>query len=352
MPDVREVYDMVTGQKPPAPGALERQQRRQIRTARNNKLGAFAVTAVIAVVAVVSVVELRGGESRTTPANGSTVPSVIGARPFLLDLRTRDTRPVPAPLVPKGIAAGGFVNYSASPDGTAVAYDTCLTFSCAGGRTDVMAVGNLDGTDVRRVPLPKGLNGYLPRWSPDGTELVYQQRDGARMEVGNLFLYDVASGRRTRLTDLGGGESGWWFLSARFSPDGRTVIFHRPSRNGSTWNVWSVPVTGGVPRIVLRNAAFPEYFPDGNRMAFIDPNVSSPGGALEIADADGSRHTLVEANSPDGIWWPAISPDGTRIAYQDGHAIYVVNVSTGRSSAVANGDNAEWLDDDTLIVAP
>jgi hypothetical protein len=31
---------------------------------------------------------------------------------------------------------------------------------------------------------------------------------------------------------------------------------------------------------------------------------------------------------------------------------YVVDVSTGESSKVANGSHAEWLDDDTLIVVP
>ena len=45
MPDVREVYEMVTKQKPPEPGALQRQQKRQVRTARNRKVGAFAIAA-------------------------------------------------------------------------------------------------------------------------------------------------------------------------------------------------------------------------------------------------------------------------------------------------------------------
>jgi Tol biopolymer transport system component len=48
------------------------------------------------------------------------------------------------------------------------------------------------------------------------------------------------------------------------------------------------------------------------------------------ADAQGSRRTLVEANG--SIWLPTMSPDGTRIAYQDGGSIYVVDVSTGESS--------------------
>ena len=47
-----------------------------------------------------------------------------------------------------------------------------------------------------------------------------------------------------------------------------------------------------------------------------------------------------------------MSPDGSRIAYQDGGSIYVVDLLTHESSKVADGNTAEWLDNDTLIVAP
>jgi hypothetical protein len=40
------------------------------------------------------------------------------------------------------------------------------------------------------------------------------------------------------------------------------------------------------------------------------------------------------------------------IAYQDGGSIHVVEVSTGVSSEVADGRQADWLDGDTLIVVP
>jgi hypothetical protein len=69
MPDVREVYEMVTKQKPPAAGALERQQKRQVRTARNRKFGAFAIAAAIGLVAVVLIVANRPEQDTTTPAN-------------------------------------------------------------------------------------------------------------------------------------------------------------------------------------------------------------------------------------------------------------------------------------------
>lgn len=48
----------------------------------------------------------------------------------------------------------------------------------------------------------------------------------------------------------------------------------------------------------------------------------------------------------------AIASDGGRIAYQDDDSIYVVDLFTREPSNVADGDNAEWLDDETLIVTP
>jgi hypothetical protein len=72
MPDVREVYEMVTKHKPPEPGALERQQKKQVRSARKQKIGAFAVAAAIGVAAVVVILATRGGQDAITPAEPGT----------------------------------------------------------------------------------------------------------------------------------------------------------------------------------------------------------------------------------------------------------------------------------------
>jgi hypothetical protein len=112
-----------------------------------------------------------------------------------------------------------------------------------------------------------------------------------------------------------------------------------------------VPVTGGEPTLMLRNAFFPMVLPDGEGIAFVKPSgFDLSGDRISISDASPGLGTLVEANV--AIGFPTMSPDGSGIAYQDGGSIYVVDVSTGESSKVADGnyDNAAWLDDDTLIV--
>ena len=54
---------------------------------------------------------------------------------------------------------------------------------------------------------------------------------------------------------------------------------------------------------------------------------------------------------PEGhLKWLRWSPDGTRISYSDGGSIYVLDVATGSATRVADGGNAEWFDDHTLIV--
>ena len=65
------------------------------------------------------------------------------------------------------------------------------------------------------------------------------------------------------------------------------------------------------------------------------PTSSLTGDSIVIVAADGSsRRTLVEANV--GIFSPTMSPDGTRLAYEDSGAIHVVDVATGETTEVAS----------------
>jgi hypothetical protein len=72
MPDVREVYEMVTKQNAPEPGALERQQKRQVRTARNRKYGALAVVTAIGIAAIVAIFATGVIGGRSTPGDQPT----------------------------------------------------------------------------------------------------------------------------------------------------------------------------------------------------------------------------------------------------------------------------------------
>ncbi|HJQ72630.1 MAG TPA: hypothetical protein VJ887_04390 [Actinomycetota bacterium] len=86
MPDVKEVYEMVTKQKPSEPEALERQRTRQVRTMRNRKVGAFAVAAVIGVVAAALILgtleEQRPTDIGTNPSPTAGAQAPVGTVTF------------------------------------------------------------------------------------------------------------------------------------------------------------------------------------------------------------------------------------------------------------------------------
>ena len=295
---------------------------------------------------------VTGGESPAAESTdeGASPVATLDTAPgaFALDLRTGETTPLPETL-----PADVFVFYTASPDGSMLAYTTCSGPYC--GSLDVLTIVNTDGTDARVLEAPEGLMLDGAQWSADGTKLVYQARHAAVRDIGNLFVHDLASGVRTQITDLQVPPPYWWFITPSFSHDGRSVVYHLPRTGAETtrWDVWSVPATGGKSTLLLRDASFPMFFPDGRRIAFVVPSPSDfSGHRIEIASADGrgSRRTLVRADG--AIWFPTMSPDGTRIAYAEGGSIHVVDVSTGESTNVAEGSSAEWLDDRTLIVSP
>ena len=68
-----------------------------------------------------------------------------------------------------------------SPDHTTVAFNACCTTS------GPLYTANIDGTQLSQVSRD-GQDGYAAQWSPDGSMLVYQQRDGATEHLGNLFV--------------------------------------------------------------------------------------------------------------------------------------------------------------------
>jgi hypothetical protein len=80
MPDLMEVFDMVSQKVEPDLDSWNQQERRQRRAARNRKLGAFAVVAAIAAVAgIVSVGALRSDDSKIPGAGGElTTDTLVG----------------------------------------------------------------------------------------------------------------------------------------------------------------------------------------------------------------------------------------------------------------------------------
>jgi WD40 repeat protein len=295
--------------------------------------------AVAAVIAGGLVVATRDGE-RNTRVEVATAPVSEAASPpppYLLDLDTGERTALN--LVEN---AGEF---QLSPDGTRMLFYQDGTLSIA----------NADGSGVVAIDVQGDPDWVRARWSPDGTRVVYQERSTTGNEVGNLFVHEIATGLRTQVTNLDLTNAGWFWLWPSFSPDGQNVIFHlaRAAGDYPGFDVWSVPVTGGEPELLVEDAAWPRYLPDGRLVYVASPRAMFDGDTLVIASADGSTRTLAEA--VDGIRRVNVSPGGARAMYVTGDPdteddqVYVVAVESGEASMIEEG---EWVDDHTLLVGP
>jgi Tol biopolymer transport system component/tRNA A-37 threonylcarbamoyl transferase component Bud32 len=115
----------------------------------------------------------------------------------------------------------------------------------------------------------------FPRWSPDGQWIAYvagtlQAESGSR--GGETLILVSPTGGKSR-TLIGGGELGGRIRFAAWGPDPRVVFVHVYSSDGAA-SFWSVPLSGGAPRLLLavddpaRSVRRQEFSTDGRRLFF------------------------------------------------------------------------------------
>jgi dipeptidyl aminopeptidase/acylaminoacyl peptidase len=342
--ELREVFEVVRNQTEPNVDVWwEEQEQRQGRASRNRKFGAIAFTAGL-VIATAWLV-LRSSEVTDQskviqePASiGMTLPSRRGL--YFLDLATGRVTGGPR------FAALGARHAVVSPDGSKVAFvgiDEDLD--------DAIFVAKIDGTNPRPLAGTATMGTLMaPQWSPDGAKITYQAK-GTGLFVGDLFIVDVPTGRSTRLTHLDPVSSPLWWMGPRFSPDGEAVLFTFPrdELGQQSWDLWSVPVSGGKPTLVRQDAAGGSLSPDARTIAYIQG--SGLFGDLWLADADGTDARPLVTGEGE-LAPPRWSPDGSKIAYADQGrgGTYIVDVGTGETTRVLDATyRPEWLDDQTLI---
>jgi Tol biopolymer transport system component len=123
------------------------------------------------------------------------------------------------PALPVG-APGGDVGPSFSPDGQWIAFVRVASF--ADGQAGIFIV-RIDGSGLRRLT-PDALGAGYPRWSPDGTKILFSAKYPDGPSGGPLWVVSVDGGEPTPLegTSLAEGD---WAYEGDWSPDGTMIVY-------------------------------------------------------------------------------------------------------------------------------
>jgi dipeptidyl aminopeptidase/acylaminoacyl peptidase len=373
VPDVQEVFEMVTQRVRPEQGVLERQHRRQRRRARARRAAAIATAATIGFVVIGLAVHAATEAPATRPAHRPTTQAAEGLR--ILDMSSGTVTAIPNVPVDARDA-------DVSSQGSHIAFVSHET-----GRDQIYVVRS-DGSGLRRVTdMPMGASD--PAWSPDGSQIAFS---GVTSDAHtDIFVQNSDGSGLTRLTHDSVED-----YHPSWSPDGTTIVFNSiPSfaEQVPSFEVRTVGVLDGTVETVTRWTPYPclcglqnvditgfaAEWTGPDRVAFVRPKETSGQTlfALQLLTVDAGSGTGSSGEPRPLVTGPkgaemsfAWSPDGSRVAvlesteslaaYEDHPGrttVSIVNAATGRAEGPAldgghGGARITWLPSgDRLLIS-
>ncbi len=185
----------------------------------------------------------------------------------------------------------------------------------------------------RQEALPAPADRYFtPRFSPDGSRIAVTILNmvTAIFGSGDLWVYDLRSKNRTRVTFDSVSSSANW------APGGRYLAYSSLHGGRKTDAVYRIAVDGsGTPEsLLVRPAPVNEamFTPDGRRLVFRE-GVSGRARDIWVVPVDSSAGARPLLRTPFNERMIALSPDGHWLAYVSNEAgtdeVYVRTLEEG-----------------------
>ncbi len=97
-----------------------------------------------------------------------------------------------------------------------------------------------------------------PALSPDGRMVTFLRGGNPFLTTGQVYVKALPSGQSMQITNDPRAK-----YNPVFTPDGSRVAYTAMDRDANSWDTWTVPVTGGSPTRLMRNAAGMSWIGNG-----------------------------------------------------------------------------------------
>ncbi|MGZ5482172.1 MAG: PKD domain-containing protein, partial [Pyrinomonadaceae bacterium] len=170
-----------------------------------------------------------------------------------------------------------------------------------------------DGTGQLRLTTD-GTNNENPRWSPDGTKILFQSdRDNPGSGLRDIYVMNSNGSGQARLTTDPNDD-----CFASWSADGTKIVF-QSFRNGVSYQIYTMNADGSGQVNLSNNGVSdmqPSWSPDGTKIAFASERDQPGFPSIYVMNSNGTNQTRLTF-SGTGLRdeQPVWSPNGTKLAF-------------------------------------
>ena len=201
---------------------------------------------------------------------------------------------------------------------------------------------NADGSAETQLTSGPVVN-RAPRWSPDGTQIVFESnRNQSADNPRDIYIMNADGSNLRQITNQDGWQGG-----PAWSPDGTRLAFH--TKTTDQFEIALLDLSSGQQSTLAaldEEAFWPDWSPDGTKVAFMTGAGNDTGiYVVDVANAELSE--LTDELGAGINRWPRWSPDGTQLAFEsqrsDRWQVYVYTFDDGAVRKISDGQrNDRW----------